>query len=180
MKSTVFYVSVLVLILCFGAASSVNAQQIYKVGDKVEFECNDCFGHLPCYIAAPAIRFGPARPSFAMWIVLFALRYKYTIGVLAILILLFGVMSGRRMSDIQPKLESETWVTPSSRSFLNSAMQAYYRALLIGAPVSSVKTTTGRSTTLTEGVVGTARLAEESGRIDDRMYRSDRLTVSNI
>lgn len=63
----------------------------------------------------------------------------------------------------------------------NSAIQAYYRALLIGTPTSSVKTTTGRSTTLTEGaVVGTERLTEESGRIDDRMYSSDRLTVSNI
>lgn len=42
-----------------------------------------------------------------MWIVLFALRYKYTIGVLAILILLFGVMSARRMStDILPRVES--------------------------------------------------------------------------
>ena len=42
-----------------------------------------------------------------MWIVLFALRYKYTIGVLAILILLFGIMAGRRMStDILPRVES--------------------------------------------------------------------------
>jgi len=42
-----------------------------------------------------------------MWIVLFALRYKYTIGVLAILILLFGILSGRRMStDILPRVES--------------------------------------------------------------------------
>lgn len=42
-----------------------------------------------------------------MWIVLFALRYKYTIGVFAILILLFGVMSGKKMStDILPRVES--------------------------------------------------------------------------
>ncbi len=42
-----------------------------------------------------------------MWIVLFALRYKYTIGVLAILILLFGVLSGRRMStDILPRVDA--------------------------------------------------------------------------
>ena len=42
-----------------------------------------------------------------MWIVLFALRYKYTIGVLGILILLFGVMSARKMStDILPRVES--------------------------------------------------------------------------
>ena len=42
-----------------------------------------------------------------MWIVVFALRYKYTIAVLAILILLFGIMSGRRMStDILPKVDS--------------------------------------------------------------------------
>ncbi|PTX93628.1 AcrB/AcrD/AcrF family protein [Spartobacteria bacterium LR76] len=42
-----------------------------------------------------------------MWIVVFALRYKYTIAVLAILILLFGVMSARRMStDILPRVDS--------------------------------------------------------------------------
>lgn len=42
-----------------------------------------------------------------MWIVLFALRYKYTIAVLAIIILLFGVLSGRRMStDILPRVDS--------------------------------------------------------------------------
>lgn len=42
-----------------------------------------------------------------MWIVLFALRYKYTIGVLAILILLFGLLSARRMStDILPRVDT--------------------------------------------------------------------------
>lgn len=42
-----------------------------------------------------------------MWIVQFALRYKYTIAVFAILILLFGVLSGRRMStDILPRVDS--------------------------------------------------------------------------
>jgi len=42
-----------------------------------------------------------------MWIVLFALRYKYTIGVFAILIMLFGVMSARKMStDILPRVDS--------------------------------------------------------------------------
>ena len=42
-----------------------------------------------------------------MGIVLFALRYKYTIAVLAILILLFGVLSARRMStDILPRVDS--------------------------------------------------------------------------
>ncbi|HSI87352.1 MAG TPA: efflux RND transporter permease subunit [Candidatus Methylacidiphilales bacterium] len=42
-----------------------------------------------------------------MWIVLFALRYKYTVGVLAIVILLFGLMSARRMStDILPKVDA--------------------------------------------------------------------------
>lgn len=42
-----------------------------------------------------------------MWIVLFALRYKYTIGVFGILILLFGVISARKMStDILPRVES--------------------------------------------------------------------------
>ena len=42
-----------------------------------------------------------------MWIVVFALRYRYTIGVLAILILLFGLLSARRMSsDILPRVDS--------------------------------------------------------------------------
>jgi multidrug efflux pump subunit AcrB len=42
-----------------------------------------------------------------MWIVQFALKYKYTIGVLAILILLFGVLQARRMStDILPRVDS--------------------------------------------------------------------------
>lgn len=42
-----------------------------------------------------------------MWIVRFALRYRYTIGVFAILILLFGIMSARKMStDILPAVES--------------------------------------------------------------------------
>lgn len=42
-----------------------------------------------------------------MWIVFYALRYRYTIGVLAILILLFGVFSARRMStDILPRVDS--------------------------------------------------------------------------
>lgn len=42
-----------------------------------------------------------------MWIVLFALRYKYTIAVFAILILLFGLLSSRRMStDILPRVDS--------------------------------------------------------------------------
>jgi multidrug efflux pump subunit AcrB len=42
-----------------------------------------------------------------MWIVRFALRYRYTIGVFAILIMLFGLLSMRRMStDILPAVES--------------------------------------------------------------------------
>lgn len=42
-----------------------------------------------------------------MWIVRFALRYRYTIGVFAILIMLFGIMSARKMStDILPTVES--------------------------------------------------------------------------
>lgn len=42
-----------------------------------------------------------------MWIVLFALRYKYTIGVMGILILLAGLLAGRRMStDILPRVDS--------------------------------------------------------------------------
>ncbi len=42
-----------------------------------------------------------------MWIVLFALRYKYTVAVFAILVALFGLLSARRMStDIMPRVES--------------------------------------------------------------------------
>ncbi len=42
-----------------------------------------------------------------MWIVSYALRYKYTIAVLAIVILLFGVLSAQRMSsDIMPQVDS--------------------------------------------------------------------------
>ncbi len=60
-----------------------------------------------------------------MWIVLFALRYKYTIGVLAILILLFGVMSARRMStDILPRVESPEITVVWTYNGLNSAEMA--------------------------------------------------------
>lgn len=60
-----------------------------------------------------------------MWIVLFALRYKYTIGVLAILILLFGIMAGRRMStDILPRVESPEITLVWSYSGLNAAEMA--------------------------------------------------------
>jgi multidrug efflux pump subunit AcrB len=60
-----------------------------------------------------------------MWIVLFALRYKYTIGVFAILILLFGVLASRRMStDILPRVDSPeitlVWTYPG----LNAAEMA--------------------------------------------------------
>ncbi len=42
-----------------------------------------------------------------MWIVLFALRYKYTVAVFAILIALAGLLSVRRMStDIMPRVDS--------------------------------------------------------------------------
>lgn len=60
-----------------------------------------------------------------MWIVLFALRYKYTIGVLGILILLFGVMSGRRMStDILPRVDSPEITLVWSYGGLNAADMA--------------------------------------------------------
>ncbi len=60
-----------------------------------------------------------------MWIVLFALRYKYTIGVLAILILLFGVLSGRRMStDILPRVESPQITLVWTYTGLNAAEMA--------------------------------------------------------
>src|SRR4051812_2226137 len=57
-----------------------------------------------------------------MWIVLFALRYKYTIGVIGILILLFGVLSGRRMStDILPRVDSPELVIIWNYGGLNAA-----------------------------------------------------------
>jgi multidrug efflux pump subunit AcrB len=60
-----------------------------------------------------------------MWIVLFALRYKYTIGVLAILILLFGIMSGKRMStDILPRVESPEITLVWTYAGLNAAEMA--------------------------------------------------------
>ncbi len=60
-----------------------------------------------------------------MWIVLFALRYKYTIGVLGILVLLFGVMSARKMStDILPKVESPEMVVVWNYNGLNAAEMA--------------------------------------------------------
>lgn len=60
-----------------------------------------------------------------MWIVLFALRYKYTIGVLGILILLFGILSVRRMStDILPRVESPEITLVWTYSGLNAAEMA--------------------------------------------------------
>ncbi|GAA5119192.1 efflux RND transporter permease subunit [Luteolibacter yonseiensis] len=60
-----------------------------------------------------------------MWIVLFALRYKYTIGVLAILILLFGIMSGKRMStDILPRVDSPEITLVWNYNGLNAAEMA--------------------------------------------------------
>ncbi len=60
-----------------------------------------------------------------MWIVLFALRYKYTIGVIGILILLFGVLSGRRMStDILPRVDSPELVVIWTYAGLNAAEMA--------------------------------------------------------
>jgi membrane fusion protein, multidrug efflux system len=60
-----------------------------------------------------------------MWIVLFALRYRYTIGVFAILILLFGVLAGRRMStDILPRVESPEITVVWSYSGLNATEMA--------------------------------------------------------
>jgi CzcA family heavy metal efflux pump len=60
-----------------------------------------------------------------MWIVLFALRYKYTIGVLAILILLFGIMSSKRMStDILPRVESPEITVVWTYNGLNASEMA--------------------------------------------------------
>ncbi len=60
-----------------------------------------------------------------MWIVLFALRYKYSIAVLAILILLFGVMSARRMStDILPRVDSPEITVVWTYTGLNASEMA--------------------------------------------------------
>lgn len=60
-----------------------------------------------------------------MWIVLFALRYKYTIGVFAILILLFGVLASRRMStDILPRVDSPEITVVWTYSGLNASEMA--------------------------------------------------------
>jgi multidrug efflux pump subunit AcrB len=60
-----------------------------------------------------------------MWIVLFALRYKYSIAVLAVLILLFGVMSARRMStDILPRVDSPEMTVVWTYTGLNAAEMA--------------------------------------------------------
>jgi multidrug efflux pump subunit AcrB len=60
-----------------------------------------------------------------MWIVLFALRYKYTIAVLGILILLFGLMSGRRMStDILPRVDSPELLLVWTYNGLNAGEMA--------------------------------------------------------
>jgi multidrug efflux pump subunit AcrB len=60
-----------------------------------------------------------------MWIVLFALRYKYTIAVFAILILLFGVLSGKRMStDILPKVDAPELMFVWTYSGLNATEMA--------------------------------------------------------
>ncbi len=60
-----------------------------------------------------------------MWIVLFALRYKYSIAVLAILILLFGAMSAKRMStDILPQVDSPEITLVWTYTGLNAAEMA--------------------------------------------------------
>ncbi len=60
-----------------------------------------------------------------MWIVQFALRYRYTIGVFAILILLFGVMAARRMStDILPAVKSPEITLVWTYSGLNAKEMA--------------------------------------------------------
>jgi multidrug efflux pump subunit AcrB len=60
-----------------------------------------------------------------MWIVLFALRYKYTIAVFAILILLFGLISGKRMStDILPRVDAPELMLVWNYSGLNATEMA--------------------------------------------------------
>ena len=60
-----------------------------------------------------------------MWIVQFALRYRHSVAVLAILILLFGVLGGRRMStDILPRVDSPELMVVWTYQGLNAAEMA--------------------------------------------------------
>jgi len=60
-----------------------------------------------------------------MWIVLFALRYKYSIAVLGIAILLFGILSAKRMStDILPQVDSQEILLVWSYAGLNAREMA--------------------------------------------------------
>lgn len=60
-----------------------------------------------------------------MWIVIFALRYRYTVGVFAILILLFGILSVKRMStDILPTVKSPELTLVWTYSGLNASEMA--------------------------------------------------------
>ncbi|MDX2079209.1 MAG: efflux RND transporter permease subunit [Terrimicrobiaceae bacterium] len=60
-----------------------------------------------------------------MWIVLFALRYKYTVAVFAIAIALFGLLSASRMStDIMPQVDSPEILVVWTYSGLNAREMA--------------------------------------------------------
>ncbi len=64
----------------------------------------------------------------------------------------------------------------------NLAMRDYYRSILL-APPAAGKATVSRTTGAAESTVsgaGTERSSEEAIHVDERMYSSDRLTVSNI
>ena len=60
-----------------------------------------------------------------MWIVLFALRYKYTVAVFAILIALFGGLAIKRTStDIMPRVDSPEVLLVWSYGGLNATEMA--------------------------------------------------------
>ncbi len=60
-----------------------------------------------------------------MWIVVFALRYKYTVAVLGIAILLFGLLSAKTMStDIMPQVDSPEILIVWSYAGLNAREMA--------------------------------------------------------
>ncbi len=60
-----------------------------------------------------------------MWIVQFALRYRYTVAVLAILILMFGGLGARRMStDILPRVDSPELMVVWTYPGLNASEMA--------------------------------------------------------
>ena len=74
-----------------------------------------------------------------MWIVQYALARRYTIGVLAILILLFGTLAARRMpTDILPEGGDSfghlVWTTPACRARMSREDDSFSEAAILKTP----------------------------------------------